>query len=95
MLVFLLGLVAGMPKALACMSRILAVLWPPQRLRMHRFHIFLLAENDLRLFPMKNGAARLREKRRKQVEKYMRKAGPEKYHDLLILDFDVGCKVCH
>jgi hypothetical protein len=44
---------------------------------MHRFHIFLLAENGLRLFPMKNGAARLREKRRKQVEKYLRKAGPE------------------
>jgi hypothetical protein len=43
---------------------------------------------------MTKGAARLREKRRRQVERYMRDAGPEKYHDLLIPDFDVGCKVC-
>lgn len=63
-------------------------------MRLHRFHIFLIAENDFRMFPMTKGAARLREKRRRQVEKYMREAGPEKYHDLLIPDFDVGCKVC-
>lgn len=62
-------------------------------MKLHRFHIFLLAENDFRLFPMTNGAARLREKRRIKVEKYMREAGPKKYHDLLIPDFDVGCKV--
>ncbi|KAG2019071.1 hypothetical protein GB937_005362 [Aspergillus fischeri] len=66
----------------------------PLAMRLHRFHIFLIAENDFRLFPMTKGAAKLREKRRRQVEKYMREAGPEKYHDLLIPDFDVGCKVC-
>jgi len=60
---------------------------------LHRFHIFLIAENDFRLFPMTKGAAKLREKRRRQVERYMREAGPEKYHELLIPDFDVGCKV--
>lgn len=42
---------------------------------------------------MTKGATRLREKRRRQVEKYMREASPEKYHDLLIPDFDVGCNV--
>ncbi|KAL4986829.1 hypothetical protein BDW68DRAFT_178425 [Aspergillus falconensis] len=57
-------------------------------MRLHRFHIFLIAENNFRMFPMTKGAARLREKRRRQVENYMRGAGPEKYHDLLILDFD-------
>lgn len=62
-------------------------------MRMHRFHIFLMAENDFRLFPMTDSAARLREKRRKHVEKYMRDTAPEKYYDLLIPDFDVGCKV--
>jgi cation diffusion facilitator CzcD-associated flavoprotein CzcO len=65
----------------------------PLAMTLHRFHIFLIAENDFRLFPMTKSAARLREKRRKQVEKYMRKASPEKYHDLLIPGFDVGCKV--
>ncbi|KAE8347628.1 hypothetical protein BDV24DRAFT_146455 [Aspergillus arachidicola] len=64
----------------------------PLAMRLHRLHIFLVAENDFRLFPMTKGAARLREKRRKQVEKYMREASPRKYHDLLIPDFDVGCK---
>lgn len=65
----------------------------PLAMRLHRFHVFLIAENDFRLFPMTKGAAKLREKRRRQVEKYMREAGPEKYHDILIPDFDVGCKV--
>lgn len=65
----------------------------PFAMKLHRLHIFLIAENDFRLFPMTKGAAKLREKRRKKVEKYMREAGPEKYHDLLIPDFDVGCKV--
>ncbi|KAJ5364820.1 uncharacterized protein N7496_010533 [Penicillium cataractarum] len=64
----------------------------PLAMRLHRFHIFLIAENDFRLFPMTKSAAKLREKRRKQVEKYMWQASPEKYHDLLIPDFDVGCK---
>ncbi|QRD83867.1 putative monooxygenase [Aspergillus flavus] len=64
----------------------------PLAMKLHRLHIFLVAENDFRLFPMTKGAARLREKRRKQVEKYMREASPRKYHDLLIPDFDVGCK---
>ncbi|KAE8370649.1 hypothetical protein BDV27DRAFT_167514 [Aspergillus caelatus] len=64
----------------------------PLAMKLHRLHIFLVAENDFRLFPMTKGAARLREKRRTQVEKYMREASPQKYHDLLIPDFDVGCK---
>lgn len=65
----------------------------PLAMRLHRFYIFLIAENEFRLFPMTKDAAKLREKRRKQGEMYMRRAGPEKYHDLLIPDFDVGCKV--
>ncbi|KAJ5555993.1 flavoprotein [Penicillium frequentans] len=64
----------------------------PLAMRLHRFHIFLIAENDFRLFPMTKSAARLREKRRQKVEKYMRATAPAKYHDTLIPDFDVGCK---
>lgn len=65
----------------------------PLAMRLHRFMIFLVAENDFRLFPMTKGAARLREARRRSVESYMRKLAPAKYHGLLIPDFDIGCKV--
>lgn len=61
-------------------------------MRLHRFHIFLIAENDFRLFPMTKGAAKLRQKRREKVENYMKSTAPAKYHDILIPDFDVGCK---
>lgn len=61
-------------------------------MKLHRFHIFLVAENDFRLFPTTNSAAQLRQKRREKVEHYMRSTAPAKYHDTLIPDFDVGCK---
>ena len=51
-----------------------------------------MAGNDFRLFPMTKAAAKRRESRRKVTETYMRETAPEKYHDLLIPDYDVGCK---
>jgi len=51
-----------------------------------------MAENDFRLFPIKKKAAALREYKRKTVDRYTRATAPEKYHDLLIPDFSVGCK---
>lgn len=62
-------------------------------MRLHRFHVFLLAERGWRLFPMTKSAAKAREKTRRLAENYMRKTAPAKYHDILIPDFDVGCKV--
>ncbi|KAL4894874.1 putative monooxygenase [Aspergillus ambiguus] len=64
----------------------------PLAMKLHRLHIFLMAENDFRLFPMTKAAAKRREARKQLTEKYMRERAPEKYHDLLIPDFDVGCK---
>ncbi|KAB8225911.1 hypothetical protein BDV33DRAFT_163464 [Aspergillus novoparasiticus] len=64
----------------------------PLALKLHRLHIFLLAENGFRLFPMTDRAARLRQKRRIEVEKYMKETAPAKYHDILIPDFEIGCK---
>lgn len=64
----------------------------PFALQMHRFHIFLYAERELPTFQMTSKGARLREKRRKFVEGYMRSAAPPKYHDILIPDFEIGCK---
>ncbi|PCG93590.1 Hypothetical protein PENO1_082750 [Penicillium occitanis (nom. inval.)] len=61
-------------------------------MKLHRFHIFLLAEKEFLLFPMNKAAARLRAKRQQAAEKYMRNTTPAKYHQALIPDFDVGCK---
>lgn len=65
----------------------------PLAMRLHRFHIFLIAESDFLLFFMNKLATLLRQSKRNHVEKYMRKAAPAKYHDLLVPDFAVGCKV--
>ncbi|XHG03123.1 hypothetical protein AWENTII_006444 [Aspergillus wentii] len=64
----------------------------PLTMRLHRFQVFLMAENDFRLFPMTKAAAKLRQARRETVDMYMRETAPAKYHDILIPDFEVGCK---
>lgn len=64
----------------------------PFALRLHRLHIFLYAERELPSFQMNGKGARVREKRRRYVEDYMRSAAPAQYHDMLIPDFEIGCK---
>ncbi|KAL4770612.1 hypothetical protein BDW60DRAFT_218010 [Aspergillus nidulans var. acristatus] len=59
---------------------------------LHRFAIYQGAEADWQLFPKTKSAAKYRQKRRREIEAYMRRAAPAKYHDLLIPDFEVGCK---
>ncbi|KAL2258218.1 hypothetical protein VTK26DRAFT_8563 [Humicola hyalothermophila] len=54
--------------------------------------VYCLAEADWKGFALTESAAKFREKKRRQVEKYMRETAPEKYHDMLIPDFEVGCK---
>lgn len=65
----------------------------PLLLRLHRFAIYQGAEADWQLFPMTKSAAQYRQKRRGEIESYMRRTAPAKYHDILIPDFEVGCKV--
>ena len=65
----------------------------PLAMRLHRLHIFLLMEMAYRLFPNTKAAARLRLKAREEAEAYIRRTAPEKYHDLLTPDFEIGCKV--
>ncbi|KAL2862407.1 flavin-containing monooxygenase [Aspergillus lucknowensis] len=73
-----------------------AMLWAfehiPLAQRLHRFAIYLAAEQDWKLFPMTKASAKYRQKRRKEIEAYMRKKAPAKYHDILIPEFEVGCK---
>ncbi|RDH14001.1 FAD/NAD(P)-binding domain-containing protein [Aspergillus niger ATCC 13496] len=64
----------------------------PFAMRLHRLQLFLLAEKDFRLFPMTKAAARLRKRRSSQVEHYMRATAPDKYHNVLVPDYEIGCK---
>ena len=64
----------------------------PGSMKLQRLIIYLAAENELKGFPMTSSAARFRQKRRVEAEKYMRSRAPAKYHDILIPDFEVGCK---
>ncbi|PHH90450.1 hypothetical protein CDD83_3625 [Cordyceps sp. RAO-2017] len=66
--------------------------WIPGFLVLFRFLVFLLTENNVRGLYDTESAALYRERRRKQAESYMRKTAPEEYHDILIPDFEFGCK---
>jgi cation diffusion facilitator CzcD-associated flavoprotein CzcO len=64
----------------------------PGALQLHRLHIYLYAEQEYPTFRMDAIGNWLRESRRKAVESYMRSAAPAKYHDMLIPNFEIGCK---
>lgn len=64
----------------------------PGAMKMFRFIIFMIAEKELRGFPLTKAAAKFRARRRRMAEKYMRETAPAKYHDMLIPDFEIGCK---
>lgn len=64
----------------------------PFALRLHRFQIFYGAEKEFLLFGNSPRAAKMRAQKRVEVEAHMRSVAPSKYHDLLIPDFEVGCK---
>ncbi|KAL2670113.1 hypothetical protein Neosp_014994 [[Neocosmospora] mangrovei] len=64
----------------------------PGTMTLQRLLVFLTAENELRGFPMTKSAAKFRQRRRRQAEQYMRCTAPAEYHNMLIPDFEVGCK---
>ncbi|KAM5471068.1 putative cyclohexanone monooxygenase [Microsporum ferrugineum] len=73
-----------------------SVLWilqnVPLALRLQRLMVYLLAESVFPMFEMTEKGRKLREKKRTISENYMKKTAPEKYHDMLIPDFEIGCK---
>ena len=66
--------------------------WIPGAMVIFRFFIFLAAENAFRGFALTSAGAKFRQRRRIMAEAYMRKTAPAKYHDLLVPDFEIGCK---
>ncbi|KAL0939375.1 monooxygenase [Colletotrichum truncatum] len=66
--------------------------WLPALRLLQRLIIFCIAENGYRGFPLTSAGAKFRASQRKVSEEYMKAAAPEKYHDMLIPDFEVNCK---
>ncbi|KAF9776401.1 hypothetical protein IL306_005421 [Fusarium sp. DS 682] len=64
----------------------------PGSMKLLRLLIFLMAEIELKMVPMTTSAAKFRQKRRATAENFMRTTAPAKYHDLIIPDFEIGCK---
>ncbi|PKS06239.1 hypothetical protein jhhlp_006985 [Lomentospora prolificans] len=64
----------------------------PGSMLLQRFLTFSEAEKSLRGFGMTKSATKFRKKKQAIAEEYMRSTAPEKYHDILIPDFEVGCK---
>lgn len=69
-----------------------ALLKLPGAMLLSRFVVFAASEDQLRCFYMTEDGNRYRQKLTKWARDHMRKAAPEKYHDMLIPDFEVGCK---
>ncbi|KAM0490038.1 hypothetical protein ACHAP8_011959 [Fusarium lateritium] len=64
----------------------------PGTMTIQRVLMFLVAEVELLAVPMTTLAANFRTWRGAQAEEYMLATAPAKYHDILIPDFEVGCK---
>lgn len=64
----------------------------PGATMLQRYAVYVMAELDFVGFGLTKKGERFRREKRKKVEKYMRGTAPDKYHDLLIPDFEVGCK---
>lgn len=64
----------------------------PGLARLLRFIVFAAAESSLQGFPLTEAASRYRAGQKKVAEEYMRSTAPAKYHDLLIPEFEIGCK---
>ncbi|KYK59859.1 hypothetical protein DCS_00993 [Drechmeria coniospora] len=64
----------------------------PGLMALVRAAVFVYAENDMRGFYMTKAAARFRAGREAEATRYIKKHAPAKYHDMLIPDFEIGCK---
>lgn len=69
-----------------------AVLRIPGINALSRFLVFASAEDHLRGFYNTRDGIRYREKMTVAAREYMQRTAPERYHDILIPDFEVGCK---
>lgn len=63
--------------------------------RFLRFKMFFYMEKDeWRLYPGNETAVRLRRALERQSREFVYRVAPKKYHNLLIPDWEIACKVC-
>jgi len=55
--------------------------------------IYLVMEGSFEIFLLTESAAKRRQKIQTAVKEFIRRVAPAKYHELLIPDFELGCKV--
>lgn len=66
--------------------------WIPGAMLLQRLIIYFIAERETKGYPLTKAGQRFRDGRRERYERYMRRTAPEKYHGLLIPEFEVNCK---
>lgn len=59
---------------------------------LQRFLVYLMYDASWRAFSLTEAGAKDRRKMRQEAEGYMRQAAPAKYHNILIPDYEIGCK---
>ncbi|KAL7917573.1 FAD/NAD(P)-binding domain-containing protein [Trichoderma austrokoningii] len=64
----------------------------PGFLRLSRFIFFLIIETEMRVFYMTKAAAAIRLTSTAETVRYIKEKAPQKYHDKLMPDFEIGCK---
>lgn len=66
--------------------------WVPFAMFIQRVLLYVSFEGFVKGYPLTPGGQKFRDWQRETITKYMKSTAPEKYHDLLIPDFEVGCK---
>jgi hypothetical protein len=63
--------------------------------RLVRLQMFIIMEKDgWRMFPGNETGERLRRAAEEQSKEFIFRVAPKKYHDILIPDWEIACKVC-
>jgi cation diffusion facilitator CzcD-associated flavoprotein CzcO len=64
----------------------------PGFLKLSRFLFMMIMETEMKAFYMTKAAAAIRRSNTAEAVRYIKETAPQKYHDKLIPDFEMGCK---
>lgn len=66
--------------------------WVPFAMFIQRAVFYMLFEDFFKGYALTPKGQRFRDGQRKTITQYMKSSAPEEYHDLLVPEFEVGCK---
>ncbi|KAH8898819.1 FAD/NAD(P)-binding domain-containing protein [Thozetella sp. PMI_491] len=64
----------------------------PGAAQLQRFVVFVSAEWEFAAFPQTDAGVKFRKWREKDIAAYMKSKAPERYHSILIPEYELGCK---